>query len=323
MYQRFSTAEAPKNHESSHWRDAIGRTYFQLQLQFPERQRFQGTLESWQLGLVSLSRLQSHPLHYERQRQHCHAQEPHILITIPSLSDVEFSQLGRNTRCSPGQFVLEHGDEPYEFHYAQDNRMWVLKVPEAALHARVGPVGRYCAQPFNASSGVGRLLSDYLDLITLHCGSEQSESVQSLMGLQLIDLLGTTLKESPSVLQSSLSSVRSAHLARIETYARQHLGNPQLCPQALAAHGGISLRYLHDLFKDTGQSVSQWIRALRLQSAYEQLLAGPAQSLAQIAYGCGFTDQTQFSHAFRRHYQMSPSELLKRQRQPLAPPSRI
>lgn len=319
MYQRFSTAEAPRNHESGYWREVIGTTYFQLQLQFPDDQRFSGTLEAWKLGIASLSRLESHALRYERKRQHCQAQEPQILVTIPRLSEVEFSQLGRQTRCAPGQFILEHGDEPYEFGYAQANNMWVLKVPESALHARVGSIGRFCAQHFDATHGLGRLFSDYLDLITRHCSQHQSAAALSLMGIQLIDLLGTALKEAPSVLQSSLSVVRTAHLARIEAYARQHLGNPRLSPEALAAHSGISLRYLHNLFKDTEQSVSQWIRSLRLQAAYEQLLSSPpGSSLAQIAYACGFTDQAQFSHAFRKQYQMSPSELLKSRRPPVA-----
>ena len=48
-----------------------------------------------------------------------------------------------------------------------------------------------------------------------------------------------------------------------------------------------------------------------LQSAYEQLAGAPAgTTVAQIAYACGFKDQSQFSHAFKRRYACSPSELL-------------
>ena len=162
---------------------------------------------------------------------------------------------------------------------------------------------------------MGQLFSDYLQLITRHCDRQPSEAALSIMGVQLIDLLGAALKEVPSVLQSSLSVVRGAHLARIEAYVREHLADPCMSPEALAARHGISLRYLHSLFKDTGQSAAQWIRDLRLQTAYEQLLAAPAGgSIAQIAYACGFNDQAQFNHAFKRRYEHSPSELVKNRR---------
>lgn len=311
MYRRFATSDVPRHHEFGFWRDVIGSTYFNLQLAFRDTQTFTGTLEAWDLGLVSLSKLDCAPLRYQRLKQHCQSSDPQILVTIPLRSEIEFAQMGRRTRCAPGQFILEHSDEPYEFSHGADNSMWVIKVPEAALKSRIGNTSRYCAQHFDTTSGMGRLFSDYLQLLTRHCTHEQSKAALSLMGVQLMDLLGMALKEAPSVLQSSSSVVRGAHLARIEVHARQHLSDPDLSPETLALQHGISLRYLHALFKDTGQSVAQWVRDLRLQSAYEQLAGAPAgTTVAQIAYACGFKDQSQFSHAFKRRYACSPSELL-------------
>ena len=316
MFTHYSTSEVPQHHEYGFWRDVIAKNYFHLQLDFRNNQRFKGSLQAWELGMVSLSKLDCSALRYQRLRQHCQAGEPQILVTVPVFSEVEFSQLGRHTRCAPGQFILEHGDEPYEFSHGADNSMWVIKVPEAALKSRIGNTSRFCAQHFDTTSGMGQLFSDYLQLITRHCGKQPSAAAFALMGAQLIDLLGITLIEAPSVLQSSLSVVRCAHLARIEAFVREHLADPSLSPESVAARHGISLRYLHALFKDTGHSVAQWIRDLRLQSAYEQLLAAPAggASIAQIAYACGFNDQAQFCHAFKRRYQHSPSELLKNRR---------
>lgn len=315
MFKHYCTSEVPQHHEYGFWREVIAKNYFHLQLEFHNSQRFKGSLQAWELGLASLSKLDCSALKYQRLHQHCQTDNPEILITVPMLSEVEFSQLGRQTRCAPGQFILEHGDEPYEFGHASDNSMWVIKVPEAALRARIGNTSRYCALQFDTSSGMGQLFSDYLQLITRHCDKQPSAAAMVLMGAQLIDLLSATLKEAPSVLQSSLSVVRSAHLTRIEAYVREHLANPALSPEALAGHHGISLRYLHALFKDTGQSVAQWIRDLRLQCAYEQLQTAPAGvSIAQLAYACGFNDQAQFNHAFKRCYGHAPSELLKTRR---------
>lgn len=315
MFTHYCTSEVPQHHEYGFWREVIAKNYFHLQLEFHNTERFKGSLQAWELGMVSLSKLDSSALTYQRLRQHCQVGDPQILITVPMLSEVHFSQLGRKTRCAPGQFILEHGDEPYEFGHQTDNSMWVIKVSEAALRARIGDIGRYCALQFDTTSGMGQLFSDYLQLIKRHCDKQSSAAALSLMGAQLIDLLATTLKEAPSVLQSSLSVVRCAHLSRIEAYVRENIANPALSPELLARQHGISLRYLHALFKDTGQSVAQWIRDLRLQNAYELLQTAPAgASIAQIAYACGFNDQAQFNHAFKRRYQHSPGELLKNRR---------
>jgi AraC-like DNA-binding protein len=37
-------------------------------------------------------------------------------------------------------------------------------------------------------------------------------------------------------------------------------------------------------------------------------------TIAQIAYSVGFADQAQFSHAFRRKFNCTPSELLRESR---------
>ena len=98
----------------------------------------------------------------------------------------------------------------------------------------------------------------------------------------------------------------------IDAFVRENLSDPDLSPELLAARHGISVRYLHTLFKDTGQSVAQWIRDLRLQRAHEQLMAAqPGTSISQIAYACGFNDQSQFNHAFKRRFEHSPGELFK------------
>jgi AraC-like DNA-binding protein len=312
MHKSFSTRDIPENHEFGYWRDVIADTYFNLQLSFPDEHHFDGQLDIWDLNTLQLSRLESSGLVYRRLRQHCGAQDRQVLVTVPFKSKVEFSQLGRTTRCSPGQFLLELSEEPYDFGYGQDNAMWVLKVPVSALKARIGEPSRFCARQYDSRQGVGRLFSDYLQLMTHHCEIDHDSSVRALMATQLIDLLAIGLQQHPDALQSSQSAVRDAHLARIEAHVRQHLSDPALSPERIAHASGISLRYLHQLFKDTGQSVSQWIRELRLQSAHEALSRANAQtSVAQIAYGAGFSDHAQFTHAFRKKFGHAPSDMLR------------
>jgi AraC-like DNA-binding protein len=312
VHKSFSTHDVPHHHEFGHWRDVIASTYFNLQLSFHDAQQFSGQLDTWDLNSVQLSRLESSGLSYRRLLQHCNAQDRQVLVTVPFKSDVEFSQLGRTTRCSPGQFLLELSEEPYQFEHGTQNAMWVLKVPAAALKARIGEPSRFCARPYDSTQGLGRLFSDYLQLMTRHLEAPHADNVLSLMGTQLIDLLAVSLQQHPDALQSTTSAVRDAHLARIEAHVRRHLCDPSLSPEHIAQACGISRRYLHLLFKDTDESVSQWIRDLRLQSAHEALSSANAlTSVAQIAYAVGFGDHAQFTHAFRKKFGRPPRDMLR------------
>ncbi|WP_265664638.1 AraC-like ligand-binding domain-containing protein [Verminephrobacter aporrectodeae] len=331
MHKRFSTRDVPHQHGFDHglghglgyWREVVAETYFKLQLRCGEGDRLDGQLDVWDLNGVQLSRLQSGALAYRRLRQHCGAQDRQLLVTLPLHGEVGFSQLGRSTRCAPGQFLLESSEEPYDFGYRQPNAMWVLKLPVAALKARIGEPGRFCARQYDNRQGMGRLFHDYLQWVTRHCDTDHGSTARALMATQLIDLLALSLRQHPDALQSAHSAVRDAHLARIEAHVRQHLSDPALSPERIAQASGISLRYLHQLFKDTGQSVAQWVRELRLQSAHEALSrANGRTTVAQIAYGAGFGDQAQFSHAFRKKFGHAPSEMLRPLRAPVNPPAR-
>ena len=112
----------PAQTRADHWNAVIAKAYFPLDLTFREAARFEGRLELRDVGQVSLSRLQTGPVQYERHRRHiAGAAEEQYLITIPRKAPVEFHQLGREVRCDPGGFILERGDEPYRFSYGGSN----------------------------------------------------------------------------------------------------------------------------------------------------------------------------------------------------------
>lgn len=311
--QSYATQGLSPADECRRWRDVIGDAYFHLQLEFPSEDSFQARLDKWELPTLSVSRLESSPLGYKRLSRHCMDLDRQILVTVPMTSQVEFNQMGRQVRCEPGQFLLEYSDEPYDFSHADANLLWVLKVPEKALQARVGNPSRYCAKAYDANDGVGKLFRDYVQLLAAHCHHQNTVAL-SLMGSQAVDLLALALHQSSEIEQSKTTLVRSVHIARVETFIREHLTDADLTPVKIAQACGISLRYLHALYKDEHESVAQSIRVRRLRLAYEQLNSGAAESVAQVAYRTGFGDQAQFSRLFRGEFGLTPSELLKRNR---------
>ncbi len=298
----------PGHRRSADWRAAIAATYFPLDLEFRDAPRFDGSLSIWRIGEVSLSRLTSEALRYRRHAHHLSAAsgDEEYLVTVPVASPVSFSQCGKDVYCRPGGFILERSHEPYDFAHAEAADLWVLKISARMLAGRLRAPDRFCSLAFDAGDGAGGLLADMLPLLPRRLGSLGPES-RATVGRQLVDLLVLAVAEDPRTLTSGGSAVRAAHLTRIETIVRARLSDSNLDAEAIAAAAGISVRYLHDLFRDEGQPLGQWIRALRLEAA-RAALADPAcrETIATVAYRSGFADHSQFSRAFRAAYGSSP-----------------
>jgi AraC-like DNA-binding protein len=309
MKTTITTNNTAIQDRSGHWHSAIANAYFPLDLQFRQPESFFGDLSIWQLGDVSLSRLTSDALLYRRLPHHFKAdREEHFLITVPARSEVFFAQCGKDVRCNPGGFILERSHEPYDFSHAEAADLWVLKVEARALGGRVRQPDRFCSLQFNASDGAGGLFSDMLHLIPGRFDAMTTE-VRATVGQQLIDLLALALKADERTLTTGNSTVREAHLTRIESFIRKNLNDCTLDPETIARSCGMSTRYLHELFRDTNQTLGSWIRDQRLEACREALRnATNKQTVAEIAYRWGFGDQAQFSRAFKAHYGLSPKE---------------
>jgi len=177
--------------------------------------------------------------------------------------------------------------------------------------SRTGPVrapDRFCSLEFDATNGANGLFVDMVHLIPQRYDA-MTEETRSIVGRQLVDLLALALQSDERVLSSGGSTVRAAHLARIESFVRRHIDDPDLGPEEVAAGCGLSVRYLHELLRDTNQTLGSWIRDQRLAAAREDLAnASDKRSIGEIAYARGFADQAQFSRAFRARYGITPKE---------------
>lgn len=320
MKTTITTAKTAVRDRSRHWHDAIASAYFPLELQFRNPDSFSGELALWKLGDVSLSRLTSDSLQYRRLPHHLKAErDEHFLVTVPVRSEVYFSQCGKDVRCNPGGFFLERSHEPYEFSHAESADLWAMKVEAKALGGRIRAPDRFCSMQFNASEGAGGLFTDMLHLIPGRFDAMSPET-RATVGQQLVDLLVLALKADERTLTTGNSTVREAHLTRIESFIRKNLGDCELDPETIARGCRISTRYLHELFRDTNQTLGSWIRDQRLEACREALRdPSNRQTVAEIAYRWGFGDQAQFSRAFKAQFGLPPKEFREqaRLRQPV------
>jgi AraC-like DNA-binding protein len=109
-------------------------------------------------------------------------------------------------------------------------------------------------------------------------------------------------------------TIQRVRLRAVKAWIEEHLTDPDLSLEKIAKNSGISLRYLHYLFRLTDMSASEWIWDRRLQRCYDVLRRPELQALSvtEVAYQLGFNSPSHFSTAFRRKFGVSPSDLRRR-----------
>lgn len=103
--------------------------------------------------------------------------------------------------------------------------------------------------------------------------------------------------------------MEQAFLSRLTEITEANLNNEQFGVGELAKEFGRSRSYIHRRLKTiNNQSISQFIRSVRLEKAMEMLRQNKT-SASEIAYMVGFSSPTYFNHCFHKHYGFPPGEV--------------
>jgi AraC family transcriptional regulator len=95
---------------------------------------------------------------------------------------------------------------------------------------------------------------------------------------------------------------------RVIDYVRTNL-NGDLCLQTLARVASFSAYHFHRVFKSVvGETLNDYIRRVRAQSAASQLIHNPTRTITEIAVGCGYSSPSAFAREFRQHFGVSASQ---------------
>ncbi len=310
MYREFSVGCTPLPQRKRTWQDAVSQTIFPVEASFRHPDNFNAILRSWDLGTASLTWMRSDAVRYMRRLSHVQSdKEDNVLVSFSSHTDVCFAQDGIELQCPKKQFFIEKGREPSDFLQTDSNEIWALKFPLASVKRHIRSLDPFYGRLFDGDSGVGGLLFDMVRQIPERFGAADGSSAEGI-GNAFIELLVLAIESDNRALNSSLSSVQRAHLGRVERYVKQNIGNPNLSLDMIAGACNISVRYLHTLFQGSGTSIAQWIRDMRLEACRAQLAeTNRKESISEIAYRWGFSDQAQFSRHFRSRYGMTPREM--------------
>lgn len=199
-----------------------------------------------------------------------------------SVHDLELDNImyirERLTLSTDWQALLPGGDEP------QHARYWCLGSQGMdAIRDKVDALAQECMKSDALSLQLSEVL--LLQIVLLARRYRHAPDNPQLADAHQLDLLMNALRASIAL------------PFRYDAFCRQH---------------GFSARGLRTRFKEqTGMSVAQYLRQLRLCRAME-LLRYNQQTIGEIAAQCGFDDSNYFSVVFHQAFGVSPSTYRQR-----------
>ena len=215
---------------------------------------------------------------------------------------------GHEVKMTTGDFTICDSTRPYNIELNQGNEMLLLKIPSKLMFQIVPNIENLVGKKINGKQGIGAIASQAITSLWLH-RNEIEPQLENQLVHNVLDLMAFSINEGNPQKMSD-STVRSHHLQRIKRFIEGNLNEANLSAPLIAEANKVSLRYLHQLFSAEDQTLARYILDRRLHCS-RNTLSDPSKnrlSITEIAHLWGFKDSSHFSHRFKQHFGVSPTE---------------
>jgi len=224
-----------------------------------------------------------------------------LVISLVTAGQEIVGQDGRQATLEPGDLFIVDAALPGTCHIPSRIHTVTLVVPKPLVSMR-GPL----PDKLPARSPMARLLGDYMSLLVRELATLPAAAVAiaATATLELVQLITAT--DSPPLDSAPL---RVTLLPQVRRYIERSLHDPELTPSRIAEVNAISVRTLHAMFADTGESVSDYVRRHRLTRSRDALISAPEVAVIDVSRRWGFKNASHFARAFKAEYGMAPQDL--------------
>jgi len=307
----FSSEKYARAQRYAAWQDAICDVYVHVDVKVSDPERYRGFVRETKFGELALTDIL---LSEQRVRRDRH----HISLLDKDCYYVQLLQRGRMSVLQRGETLWTNAargaifsaTEKYELQGQGEVRSLYLELPRDEFVRRFPRDRIPVSAPINTTRGLGRITTEFCSMLAMEDANLTSDA-RTRLGGQLMDMLAFTLLSADGDAPAADRSIRQARLWSVQRWIEAHIGDPALTPDRIADANGISLRYLHLLFRDCEMSVSEWIWSRRLQLTYDNLERRNGRSITSIAFEYGFSSAAHFSTKFKRKYGVSPRDVAR------------
>jgi AraC family transcriptional regulator, positive regulator of tynA and feaB len=305
MNRHWSTRDVPARDQFTYWREAVCEAVLNVATENPADDDFMGDIACAGYGDLRFAAFTSSPHQVVRRRSHIgRSSHAHYLISLQRSGISRMQQCCQVCEMQPGDIGIVDGERPFSVTFPRAVDRIVAVIPSGMLQSRAPwlrdrPVGL-----LRRDRALHAMLRAYIERLA---GPDcRSAAEAELLTDNLCNLVALLTARSDAEHKASLE--RLSNLDRMLGFLRRHLSDPQLSPQGLADHMGLSVRTIHKRFEQAETTFGRSLLETRLD-ACRRALSDPrcnAMTVSQIAFGFGFNDLSHFTKAFRARFGMPP-----------------
>ncbi|MFD5367915.1 helix-turn-helix domain-containing protein [Streptomyces sp. NPDC127103] len=304
------TASVPDRDKVAYWNDAVSRTLVPMTVTPRGDGPFDGRIATDRLGYLQVSTMEADAERVRRTPALIAASSDALVaVGVQVSGTATFVQDGRRAEVGEGDLVVYDTARPYSFDYPRRFATHVFQLPRHALGVPDGDIRRVTGRAISTGDGFGAMLLPFLAALASSPSGGYPPTVANRLAGNVVDLFATLIEERAHADRPD-GGERGHLLPRVLDHINLHLGDPDLSPERIAHHHGISVRYLHRLFEGEGITVGRLIRQRRLEECGRELArrGRMAPTVSAVAQRWGFVSPAHFSRAFRDAYGVSPRE---------------
>lgn len=287
------------------WRSLVSDSFVPLDTEPAKRGSFRGRISARDYDSVVMSQINANP--------HAVLRTPELIsrdgampcpvnyykVSMQLKGHGLLVQDGREMVLAPGSLAIYDTSRPYVLSFGSEFSSYVLMFPQSRVNLPHENVRQLTATPIGAEHRLGDVATGIIAQ-TVAMLPTLSRSVGIRLAGNVVDLLTTVMADELSGSEDG-GSERQRLWMKITAYIEANLADPELSPSSIAAAHFMSVRTLHQVFEDSGETVSGEIRRRRVEKCRRDLSDPQQRSVPVAAIGSrwGLSDPAHFSRMFR------------------------
>ncbi len=245
----FSTDAIAQSRRYAAWRDAICDTYVHVDVKATRPEDYRGFIREGQFGEVVLTDILLSEQRIRRNNRHISLLDKDCYyLQLLHSGKINVIQRGATHQSNAARGAIFSATEPYELQCIGEVRSFYLEIPRDEFAQRFPREHIPVSAEINSTQGLGRIATEFCAMLATE-GSKLDEEARAHLGGQLMDMLAFTLLSSDKEMPTLDGTVKQARLRSVQQWIEAHLGDPSLSLEKIAAANGMSVRYLHLLFR--------------------------------------------------------------------------
>jgi AraC-like DNA-binding protein len=306
---RFSTDEVRPEQRTAVWREVLGRVHLHLDVEQIGDAPLHATVESHRWGSSSLYFSHTTPVRATRTAEFVQDGDGDFRLLRADGAAYRYVSNGTDEIVADGRSALLFNGVAGSVSYLGPCHVTAIRVRRADLAAAVRGLDERALRHV-VDVGALRLLDGYTEVLRRQ-GPTDDPLLAARVANHLTDLVATALGATGDAAELARGrGVRAARLAAVKRDILANIASPDLSIDAVAAHNGITPRYLRMLLQDENTSFTDFVLEQRLARARRMICETRSDCMiSTVAFESGFGDLSYFNRVFRRHFGTTPSDL--------------